>query len=105
MTYLYYDSVKYENNRTFICKERVKDIISERDLEHCRYRQECDEEARVISDIIMDSKESEYHKCIFDLSGRCYVIYYENPIRYENEGDWIEVLEFFKPSYLCYRGI
>lgn len=108
MPYKIEQSVKVENGRTYILKERMQDIVWGCDLERSsntveEYEKAVEEwlQAHVIYDKITDTgRWSEYHECVFELNGKTYMTDYsrgatemqdESP--YEYDGEWIAVTE------------
>jgi len=109
MGYTLEGSVKVENGKTFICNERIREIVGEYDLDGWSdYTKEAFEKltdgvevAEIIHDKVTDtSRWSVHHECVFKLNGNFYRTYYsfgatemqdESP--YEYDGDWVEVEE------------
>lgn len=109
MGYTLEGSVRVENGKTYICSERIREIVGEYDLDGWSdYTKEAyaelsdgQEIAEIIYDKVTDtSRWSVHHECVFKLNGKFYRTHYsegatemqdESP--YEYDGDWVEVDE------------
>lgn len=102
------DSIKIEDGKTLIKKERMQDIVYESDLDQSSHSYDESKEfdkqgftAVIVEKEVSDtSRWSVHYDCIFKLDGKFYSTYFsegatesqdESP--YEYEGDWIEVDE------------
>lgn len=109
MGYTLTGSVKVEDGKTFICNERIREIVGGYDLESwSEYTEDALEkltDGNEIAEIIYDkvsgtSRWSVEYECVFKLGGKFYKTYYseaateiqdESPFEYD--GDWVEVTE------------
>lgn len=109
MGYTLENSIKVENEKTFITNRRMRDIVYECDLDNWDDYTEASvgkmtsgvDFAEIIYDDVTDnSRWSVYHECVFKLNDKYYRTYYsvgatemqdESP--YECDGEWIEVTE------------
>lgn len=102
MAYNIKGSIKVEDSKTFILKERMQDIVSGYDGECADdWSEWANELAKIIvNDIEGTSRWSVHHRCVFKLHGKYYATEYseaateiqdEKP--YEYEGEWVEVSE------------
>jgi hypothetical protein len=102
------DSVKIENGKTLIKKERMQDIVYDSDLDQSSHSyeesREFDKQGRtstVVEKEVSDtSRWSIHYDCIFKLDGKFYSTYFsegatesQDESAYEHEGDWVEVDE------------
>lgn len=104
MGYTIEDSIKVEDGKTFIKKERMQDIVYDCDFEQANLSDEeyeKVEKAEVVLEELEDtSRWSTHHSCVFKLNENFYRTHYskgatesqdESPFEYDN--DWIEVDE------------
>ena len=112
MTYTIENSIKMENGKTLIKKERMQDIVDDSDLEQTdlswddyKALENDGQLGKAIAVIIEDeltdtSRWSTHHSCVFKLNNKFYRTHYsqgatesqdESPFEYD--GEWIEVDE------------
>lgn len=108
MNYTIENSVKIEDGKTLIKKERMQDIVYNSDLEQSRYSdKECREFVKQgLTSVIIEKEVSDTSRwsinydCIFKLDGKFYRTYFsegatesqdESAFQYDN--DWVEVDE------------
>lgn len=102
MSYKLAESVRIEDGKTFIIRERMQDITSDWDGDRAEdYEAESSKLAKIIYDKITDTDRwSTHHEIVFEIDGKYYKSHYsrgatemqdERP--YEYDGEWIEVTE------------
>ena len=102
MAYNTKGSIKVEDSKTFILKERMQDIVSGYDGDCANDWSEWANELAeiIVNDIKGASRWSVHHRCVFKLHGKYYAteyskgateMQYEKP--YEDDGEWVEVVE------------
>ena len=102
MAYNIKGSIKVEDGKTFILKERMRDIVSYDDGEHadgwCEKENELAE--IVVNDVNYISRWSAHYRCVFKINGKYYATEYSEAVTeiqdekpYEYEGEWVEVSE------------
>lgn len=109
MGYKLAESVKVENGKTYILKERMREIVGDYDLDRCddvsyedlkKMEAGIDYAKIIYYEITGKSRWSIDYECVFKLGGKFYRTYYsegateeqyESP--YEYEGEWVKVTE------------
>lgn len=101
MSYKLSESVRIEDGKTYILRERMQDIVNDGDGEYATDYVEGVELASVVINEITDiDRWSTHHRVVFKLGGKYYESHYsrgatemqdESP--YEYDGEWIKVTE------------